>query len=276
MQNGLYNPRTLGPREGQVLAWLETERPSVIEVGDVAAAVGISREHARTVASRLERKGWLARLSRGRYQPLLGDTGGWAAPDPWAALDGWARPHYVSFASAAHELGLTSDRPGDVQVATVQGVGLPPRMASAGVRLVRMRRFTLTGSAKRRLHGHEVWIAGGERCILDSATHLALAGGALGLARMIARAHRSLDWQQLVQMSEQLPLGAPALRRFGALLEVLGLEIPAALQRGAVVTTCRPIPLDDAVPVQHATVVLGRWMVALNVSPEAIREEVRR
>ena len=276
MQDGLYNPRTLGPREGQVLAWLETERPSVIEVGDVAAAVGISREHARTVASRLERKGWLARLSRGRYQPLLGDTGGWTAPDPWAALDGWARPHYVSFASAAHELGLTSDRPGDVQVATVQGVGLPPRMASAGVRLVRMRRFTLTGSAKRRLHGHEVWIAGPERCILDSATHLALAGGALGLARMIARAHRSLDWQQLVQMSEQLPLGAPALRRFGALLEVLGLEIPAALQRGAVVTTCRPIPLDDAVPVQHATVVLGRWMVALNVSPEAIREEVRR
>lgn len=276
VQNVLYNPRTLGPREAQVLAWLETERPSVIGVGDLAIAAGISREHARTVASRLQRKGWLQRLTRGRYEPLLGDTGGWATPDPWAALDGWARPHYVSFASAAHELGFTPDRPGDVQVATVHGAALPLRMASAGVRLVRLRRFTLAGSAKRAVHGHEVWIAGAERCILDSATHLALAGGALGLARMVARAHRRVDWRQLVEMSEELPRGTPALRRLGALHEALGLEIPAALQRGAVARPHRSIPLDDAAPLQPGSAVLGRWHVALNVSPAAIREEVRR
>jgi predicted transcriptional regulator of viral defense system len=276
MQDGLYNPRTLGSREAQVLAWLETERPAVIQVGDVAVAVGISREHARTVAARLERKGWLQRLTRGRYAPLLGDTGGWAAPDPWAALDGWVRSHYVSFASAAHELGLTPDRPGDVQVATVFGAALPPRMANASVRLVRLRRFTLAGAAKRRLHGHEIWMAGPERCIIDSATHLALAGGALGLARMVARAPESLDWHGLVEMSEALPRGTPALRRLGALLEILDIQISPALRRAAVATTRRPIPLDDAAPLQRGSAVLGRWRVSLNVSPEAIREEVRR
>ena len=92
----LYRPRTLGPREAGVLAWLETDRPATIEVADVAGAVGVSREYARTLVARLERKGWLQRLTRGRYEPLLGASGGWPAPDPWAALDGWIRPYYVS------------------------------------------------------------------------------------------------------------------------------------------------------------------------------------
>ncbi len=133
-----------------MLAWLETERPATIEVGDVAEAVGVSREYARTLVARLERKDWLQRLTRGRYEPLLGASGGWPAPDPWAALDGWVRPYYVSFASAAYELGLTPDRPGEVQVATVTGAALVPGMAEMGVRLVRLRRFDAGGVAAAR------------------------------------------------------------------------------------------------------------------------------
>jgi DNA-binding IclR family transcriptional regulator len=72
MEAELYRPRTLGPREAKVLAWLETNRPAVIHVADVAEAVGVSREYARTLVWRLERKGWLQRLTSGRYEPLLG------------------------------------------------------------------------------------------------------------------------------------------------------------------------------------------------------------
>ena len=35
----LYKPRTLGPREAQVLAWLETDRPAVVDVAAVSEAV---------------------------------------------------------------------------------------------------------------------------------------------------------------------------------------------------------------------------------------------
>jgi predicted transcriptional regulator of viral defense system len=273
----LYNPRTLGPREAEVLAWLETDRPAIIVVADVADAVDVSRAYARTLVSRLERKGWLQRLTRGRYEPLLGASGGWRAPDPWAALDGWIRPHYVSFASAAHELGLTPDRPGEVQVATVPGAALPRGIAESGVQLVRLRRFTLEGSKVLQLHGHDIRVADTERCLVDCATHLDLAGGALGLSRMLARAHKGVDWVKLAHMAGELPRGVNAMRRLGALLEILDLDIPPALLRPANGTHLRPIPLENLVRFANAEpVVLEKWGIALNVSPEAIREEVRR
>ncbi len=276
MTDLLYKPRTLGPREAQVLAWLETDRPAVIDVAAVSDAVGVSREHARTLVSRLEHKGWLQRLTRGRYEPLLGDSGGWSAPNPWATLDGWVRPHYVSFASAAHELGLTPDRPGEVQVATVHGAMLAPRMAQAGVRLVRLRRFTLEGSDERELHGHKVRLASVERCVLDSASHLDLAGGALGLSRILARAHENMDWTLFVGMAGELPRGPRAMRRVGALLEILHVDAPPALRHAAGGTHRTFMQLDDGPVLEGDVPVLDAWGVMLNVSPEAIREEVQR
>jgi predicted transcriptional regulator of viral defense system len=276
MDVDLYRPRTLGPREAEVLAWLETERPAVIEVTDVADAVGVSREYARTLVWRLERKGWLQRLTRGRYEPLLGASGGWPAPDPWAALDGWVRPYYISFASAAYELGLTPDRPGEVQVATVTGAALTPGMAEMGVRLVRLRRFVLEGSEKLDLHGHGVRIATTGRCLLDCATHLDLAGGALGLARMLVRADGRVDWAWLTRVAGRFPRGVGAMRRLGALLEILDLEIPAPLLKSVVGPHGRPIPLDSLSGRASDGLVLARWAVRLNVAPETIREEVRR
>jgi predicted transcriptional regulator of viral defense system len=149
-------------------------------------------------------------------------------------------------------------------------------MAEAGVQLVRLRRFTLQGSEERPLHGHGVRIATTERCLLDCATHLDLAGGALGLSRILARSHKEVDWTQLTGMAGELPRGANAMRRVGALLEILGLDLPASLRNVADGARRSLLPLDNLRGLSSDGPVLQRWGVALNVSPDAIREEVRR
>ncbi len=112
---------------------------------------------------------------------------------------------------------------------------------------------------------------------MDCATHLDLAGGALGLSRILARAHENeVDWTKLAQTAGTLPRGGDALRRIGALLETLELKIPAQLPQYAGGNRGRPIPLDTLRGSGGDGPMLERWRVTLNVSPEAIREEVRR
>lgn len=110
----------------------------------------------------------------------------------------------------------------------------------------------------------------------SSATHLDLAGGALGLARMLARVDGQVDWVWLARVTGGLPRGAGAIRRIGALLEILDMEIPAPLVKVAAGSHGRPIPLDSLSGGASDGPVLARWGVRLNVAPEAIREEVRR
>jgi predicted transcriptional regulator of viral defense system len=96
-----YPSRTLGEREGAVVAWLEAERRAVVSVQEVADAFAWPPASIRDVLSCLERKGWLRRTARGRYETILAATGGFAPPNPWAALNTWQQPYYVAFQSAA-------------------------------------------------------------------------------------------------------------------------------------------------------------------------------
>src|SRR6266508_1042978 len=121
--NDLPPARMLGPREGEVLAW-----PS---------------KRTREVFARLARKGWLRRHARGRYETILAETGGWAPPNPWAALSLWQQPYYVGFQSAAFEFGLTPDRPAEVQACVTVGAKRPHAWADVPIELVYLRTFTL-------------------------------------------------------------------------------------------------------------------------------------
>src|SRR6266508_3016284 len=131
MRRDMPPARTLGPRESEVLAWLESERRRSVTIDEAAGALGWSSKRTREVFARLARKGWLKRLARGRYETVLAETGGWTLPNPWAALSLLRQPYYVGFQSAAFELGLTPDRPAEVQACVPVGAKRP--RAWAGV-----------------------------------------------------------------------------------------------------------------------------------------------
>src|SRR6266508_3016287 len=79
--------RTLGPRESEVLAWLESERRRSVTIDEAAAALGWSSKRTREVFARLARKGWLKRLARGRYETVLAETGGLDAAEPMGGAE---------------------------------------------------------------------------------------------------------------------------------------------------------------------------------------------
>ncbi len=275
-----YRARTLGRREAEVVAWLEAERPSGVDVGSLSVVFGWSRAKASDVLRRLARKGWLQRTAKGRYEPLLADTGGWAVPNAWAALSSWGDPYYVGFASAAHELGLTPDRPGSVQTCVAVGAKRPRAWVQIPITLVALRSFTLAGTQEMELHGFRVRLAQTEKILLDGGATPARVGGVIGLTRILDRAIADADWQTFVQLASDITRGGAAARRVAAIAELIGHEVPDGLAAFASEKLPKSkdsvIYLDDRSLHGRRGKRLERWQVVANLSAEALREEVRR
>lgn len=276
MTESPYPSRTLGELEGAVVAWLEAERRPVVSVGDVSAAFALAPSSARSVLRRLERKGWLRRTANGRYETILAESGGFAPPNPWAALSTWRQPYYVAFQSAAYEHGLTPDRPAAVQVAVSLGARAPKVWKALAVSLITLPRFSAEGVGEETRHGVTIRLAGPERVLVDGAALPRRVGGPLGLARIASRAVEGSDWGRVVELAGGRPVGAAALRRLAATLDLLELEIPPALASAAAAADAPYLYLGERRLYGARGPRLARWAVVDNVGAETLREEVAR
>ncbi len=269
--------RTLSRREAELVSWLEVERPKTTNLAEISNALKWPRKRTYDVTSRLVKKDWLHRTRAGHFEPLLGESAGILVPDPWTALAIWRGPYYVALASAAYEHNLTPDRPGAVQACVSVGTTAPTSWRELGIALVPRRAFQLDGSEFSERHGVTVRISGVERVLLDSATMPGRVGGVFGLTRIVDRGADQADWQRFVELAEKTSRGIAAARRIAALLEVLNQEAPPALAKFASSKRdASRIYLGSTRVHGRFGEILPRWRVQLNVSPDALREEVSR
>lgn len=275
--NQIGPSRTLSRREAELVSWLEVERPKSVSLAEIASALDWPQKRTYDVASRLAKKGWLHRTRAGHYEPLLGESAGILVPDPWVALTSWKVPYYVALASAAYEHNLIPDRPKAVQVCVSVGTTAPAGWRELAITLVPRRAFQLDGSQPAESHGVTVRIAGVERVLLDSATMPGRVGGIFGLARIVDRSSERVDWRRFAELAKKTTRGAAAARRIAALLEILGQEVPPTLAKLASAGKgAPPIYLGSTRVHGRRGEILPRGRVQLNVSPEALREEVTR
>ncbi len=187
------------------------------------------------------------------------------------------QPYYVGFQSAAFELGLTPDRPAEVQACVPVGAKRPRAWADVPIELVYLRTFTLEGTEQKTLHGFPVAIASTEKLLLEAAALPARAGGIFGLARIVDRGLDSTDWKRLSELGERSKRGRAALRRLAATVEILGRPVPRPLAAHAVAAPGEsPLYLGERRVFGSRGPRLDRWQVVANVDADALREEVAR
>jgi predicted transcriptional regulator of viral defense system len=270
-------PRTLSKREAELVGWIEAERRPSVTTEEVRQTLGWPDHVTNIALARLATKGWLRRTAKGRYETVLADTGGWSLPNPWAALSSWRQPYYVGFKSAAYERQLTPDRPGRVQACVPVGAKPPLAWKDVPVTLIYLPAFSDESVEEQELHQFRVRIASVEKILVDSGAHPGHVGGVLGLARIVDRAVDRADWAAVVKLASHTSRGRASLRRLGALLKVLGHDVPEPLAREA---TARPgetaLYLGDRKTHGARGERLPEWNVVVNVDPAAIAEEVRR
>lgn len=269
--------RTLSRREAELVSWLEVERPKSVSLAEISGALDWPQKRTYNVTSRLVKKGWLHRTRAGHFEPLLGESAGIVVPDSRVALTSWKVPYYVALASAAYEHNLILDRPGAVQVCVPVGTTAPTGWRELAITLVPRRAFQLDGSHLAENRGVTVRIAGIERVLLDSATIPGRVGGVFGLTRIVERGRDQADWRRFAELAEKASRGVAAARRIAALLEILGQEVPPTLANLAKARKdTPPIYLGGTRVHGRRGEILPRWRVQVNLSPEALREEVSR
>nr|WP_238987664.1 type IV toxin-antitoxin system AbiEi family antitoxin domain-containing protein [Halobellus captivus] len=170
--------KSLSTRESQALSRLASEGRQVITVGDVEDTLEISRKSAKDMAYSLKEKGWLERLSQGKYLILplsAGDSAVYAGHE-FVIASALVEPMYIGYWSAMNHRGLTEQMSRTVYLVTTK------RAESLEIHGVEYRPVSVTeqkffGYQPTAVGSTQVNIASIEKTLVDCADHPEFCGG---------------------------------------------------------------------------------------------------
>ena len=269
--------RSLSPTEAKVVLSLEAEAVEELTLAGVRKRAGVSAGFARKIAHELVRKGWLQRLSRGRYLLNPSRHGPDAIPDtdPFRFGSRIVSPYYFGFATAAELWRLLP------QAGSVYYIVTPQRGSARWGHAAQYRRITVSpdrffGVARIERRGETLCVSDRERTVLDCLSRPEFSGGLGGVVKIIESAGRTLNWTRLAEYLRRL--GSRSLRlRLAYLVEVHGSTVDPPARW---LDRARPRPDDPYVPL-GAPMEFGRrgphdarWHIIRNVPEALLRAEV--
>lgn len=216
----------LGPEEAALLSTLASTGKEIFTVDDARQAVEADLNVASRL-SKLEAKGWLERLEKGKYMivPLeAGPEREWSE-NALVLASHLIHPAAVGYWSALHHWAMTEQVPRQVYVQSTSRKK-PNRIE---VLRVRFRFVTVTerkffGFAREHIGHHSVRVTDREKTILDCLDRPDLSGGIVEVAKAIRSSADLLDWNRLDDYAERLGSGA-VVKRLGFLLDAMKISV---------------------------------------------------
>jgi predicted transcriptional regulator of viral defense system len=256
----------LGPRERRLLTGLAGAGKRVFKVED-ALPFWPSRQQTRKALSRLETKGWLARLERAVYLivPLeAGQERSWSE-DPYVVASQLDPAGAVAYWSALRFWGMTEQLPRTTFVQTARR-RYSPRVKILGVnyQFVVVTPRKIFGVVTQSNEGFPFRVTDREKTIIDACDRPELCGGIQQLVAAL-RSEPQLDWEKVDNYLCTFKSGA-IYKRLGFLTERLGLRIPGVeskIRRWRLALTKGIAKLDPGGSLEGP--VDTRWQLRVNV-----------
>ncbi len=191
---------------------LENLEKPVFTVNDVARILGTNREYARLYLHRLKAKGVMEAVERNKY--ALADT------HPYVTATNLAFPSYMSFLTALHYYGATTQIPGIIYIAATRS---KKSLALKGytVDFIKLKKERFFGYTREKFQDRFIFVAEKEKMIIDSLL--------LPQYCPIDETFKSLDDKEL-KTETLIEYGLRmdsivTLKRLGFLLEIKGIDI---------------------------------------------------
>lgn len=214
------NLRTLGPAEARVVLSFREQEREIIEAGDIIGLLG-SEQTGRKVIRNLLRKGWLVRLTGGRYMLLPPERGAESLGEnnPLAVASAVVADSYIGWWSAAAFHGFTTQMPTTVFVA-VKKQTRARTVEDTEIRFVTIPPRKFFGSTSYDVYGRSAVISDPEKTAIDCIDRPDLAGGPSELTRIVHAAMAEIDQSKLVDAALQMK-STSMLQRLGFLTDLV-------------------------------------------------------
>jgi len=190
-------------------------------IGDLAAILKVTRRKAYEAATRLEGRGLVRRVERGKYV-VMGYEPARILANPFFVASHAVQPSYVSFWSALSHYGFTEQAPRKVFLASLHRKG---EVSFAGFvfKYVSVKPWKFFGYARERSGELDFLMADREKAVIDSLALPQYAGGMREVIKAVANALREVDASELQRYALRMK-SATLCARLGYLLEREGIN----------------------------------------------------
>jgi predicted transcriptional regulator of viral defense system len=214
----------LGKIEARFLAKMGTQ--ITFSINEARQVLGHEVDDpTRQFLERLQRKGWIQRIKRGKFTVIPLSSGEERTPQLHEFLIAMelVSPSVIAYWSALNYYGLTDQLPRTVFVATNHPVRHPPKEAlGISFKIVSIRPQKFFGIVQEWVEEHPFWITDKEKTIIDGLDLPKYVGGVGEVARALSRAWTELDEAKLREYATKIGNSAVA-KRLGFLMETLEL-----------------------------------------------------
>ncbi|MBE9593727.1 MAG: hypothetical protein IMF19_09630, partial [Proteobacteria bacterium] len=208
--------------------------------------------------SRLEKKGWIERIEKGKYMIIpLGAEKGKYTLNEFVIGSLLVNPYSVAYWSALNFYGLTEQFPNTVFLQTTsRKKKQATEIFGVRYRIVRVKEEKFFGSRNEWIEDTEVNITDKEKTLLDCLDKPQYCGGVVEVAKAL-KYGSELDKKKLVDYAKKLN-NSGVIRRLGYLCDLFGIDIGIPK-----IKTRNYLLLDTTMP--HKGPKNAKWRLIINL-----------
>lgn len=232
-------------------------RRKVFTVEEAVKISGIDRNVLKVILSRLEKKGWVERIEKGKYMVIpLGARKGEYTLNEFVIGSLLVNPSAIAYWSALNYYGLTEQIPTTVFVQTTSRKR-KQELEIFGVRyrIVRIKEGKFFGIERVWLEEFQVNVTDREKTIVDCLDKPGLCGGVIEVAKALK--HGEFDFERLSEYAVKIG-NSGVVRRLGYLCDVLDIHIDLPE-----IKVKNYLPLDPTMPKKGE--VSSKWRLIINL-----------
>ncbi len=239
------------------------QKGQTFTVDEALEASELKRESLRVILSRLEKKGWIERIEKGKYMLILvGSEKGEYTLDEFVLASALAEPYCVGYWSALNYHGFTEQIPTIVFVQTTSRERWrEKKIFGVNFKIVKLKKEKFFGKETFWSGDEQVNITDKEKTIVDCLDKLKYCGGIVEVAKVV----RSEDFDDGKILDYIDRIGNTGVwRRFGYLCDLHGvnIDIPA-------VDTRNYLKLDPTMPDKGDR--NSKWRLIINVDENELK-----